>query len=65
MEWTNLAGRPELAPVKAGLARFMPTTNTPDAGPRANASGKDAGADKAAAKKARQAAKAKRAAGSN
>jgi arylsulfatase A-like enzyme len=65
MEWTNLAGKPELATVKAELARFMPTANTPDAGPRANAAGKNADVDKASAKKARQAAKARRAAGSN
>ncbi len=29
-EWTNLAGKPELAPVKADLARWMPTENKPD-----------------------------------
>jgi arylsulfatase A-like enzyme len=64
MEWTNLAGKSELAPIKAELARFIPRTNTPDAGPRANAAGDDDGpaVKKAAAKKARQAAKAKRAA---
>jgi arylsulfatase A-like enzyme len=67
MEWTNLAARPELAAVKAELARFLPATNAPDAGPR-DAGGNDDGADtaKAAKKKARQEAKAKRkAAGTN
>ena len=29
-EWTNLAGRPELASVKRELARVMPKTNAPD-----------------------------------
>jgi arylsulfatase A-like enzyme len=66
MEWTNLAARPELAAVKAELARFLPTTNAPDAGPR-NADGNGDGTDttKAAKKKARQEAKAKKAAGAN
>jgi arylsulfatase A-like enzyme len=60
MEWTNLAGKPELAPIKAELARFMPKINAPDAGP------KEGGGDvtKAAKKKARQQAKAKQAAAS-
>jgi arylsulfatase A-like enzyme len=29
-EWVNLAGKPELGPVKAELARWMPTENKPD-----------------------------------
>jgi arylsulfatase A-like enzyme len=55
MEWTNLAGKPELASVKKELARYLPTTNTPTPG------GDDNGVDeeKAARKKARQAARAK------
>ena len=28
-EWTNLAGRPEFAAVKAGLAKWLPRTDTP------------------------------------
>jgi len=28
-EWTNLAGRPEFAAVKAGLAKWLPKTDTP------------------------------------
>jgi iduronate 2-sulfatase len=55
MEWTNLAGKPELASVKTDLARYLPKTNTPDAGP------KEGGVDatKAAGKAARQQAKAR------
>ena len=34
MEWTNVAARPELAAVKAELARSLPATNAPDAGPK-------------------------------
>ncbi|HTK78579.1 MAG TPA: sulfatase-like hydrolase/transferase, partial [Gemmataceae bacterium] len=30
LEWTNLAARPELASVKAELAKAMPTKNTPE-----------------------------------
>jgi arylsulfatase A-like enzyme len=30
LEWTNLASKPELAPVKAELAKAMPTKNTPE-----------------------------------
>jgi len=29
-EWTNLAANPELGPVKADLARWMPKENKPD-----------------------------------
>lgn len=29
-EWANLAGKPDLGPVKADLARWMPTDNKPD-----------------------------------
>lgn len=74
MEWVNLAGKPEFAPIKADLARFMPKANTPDGGAKAaaaaagdgNGDGKETQADAAkAAKKARQAAKAKRAAAPN
>jgi len=60
MEWTNVAARPELAAVKAELARFLPATNAPDAGPRNGGAGADV--TKAAKKKARQEAKAKKAA---
>jgi len=31
MEWTNLAGRPELADVKKQLAAWLPKTNVPNA----------------------------------
>jgi len=31
LEWTNLAGKPELSPVKEQLAAFLPRTNSPDA----------------------------------
>ena len=31
MEWNNVANRPEHASVKADLARWLPTTNAPDA----------------------------------
>jgi arylsulfatase A-like enzyme len=61
MEWTNLAGKPGHESVKAELARFLPRTNTPDAGPRDSGDG-DADTTKAAKKKARQEAKAKKAA---
>jgi arylsulfatase A-like enzyme len=64
MEWTNRAARPELAAVKAELARFLPATNAPSAS--ASAGGDVADATKAAKKKARQEAKAKKkAAGAN
>ncbi|MBN1421091.1 MAG: sulfatase [Planctomycetes bacterium] len=44
-EWTNLAGKPEFAAVKADLAKFLPKANRP--GPAA----KPAGKKKAAGKK--------------
>ena len=50
MEWTNVAARPELAAVKAELARFLPATNAPDAGPKDAGDGADV--TKAAKKKA-------------
>ena len=28
-EWKNLAGNPELASIKADLAKYMPTVNAP------------------------------------
>ncbi len=62
MEWTNVAARPELAAVKAELARSMPRTNAPDAGPK-DGDGDGADVTKAAKKKARLEAKAKKAAG--
>ncbi len=31
LEWHNLAGKPELAEVKAGLAQWLPKTDAPDA----------------------------------
>jgi arylsulfatase A-like enzyme len=31
MEWTNLASKPELAPVKKDLTRWLPAVNAPDA----------------------------------
>jgi arylsulfatase A-like enzyme len=67
MEWTNVAARPELASVKAELARYLPAKNTPDAGPRNGGDGEGDGAalDKAAKKKARQEAKAKKKAAAN
>jgi arylsulfatase A-like enzyme len=54
MEWTNVAGKPELAPIKAELARYLPKTNARDAGGDEG----EAAAVKAARKKARQQAKA-------
>jgi arylsulfatase A-like enzyme len=57
MEWTNVAKKPELAPIKAELARSLPRTNAPDAGPRDGGGDEGADAEKAAAKKARRAAK--------
>ena len=62
MEWTNLAGKPELASVKAELARSLPRINAPSAGDDEQGAGADV--NKAAKKKARQAAKAKQAASS-
>jgi arylsulfatase A-like enzyme len=56
MEWTNVASRPELASVKAELARYLPRSNAPDAGPKDEA----VTPAKAAKKKARQEAKAKK-----
>jgi arylsulfatase A-like enzyme len=57
MEWANVAKKPELAPIKAELARYLPRTNAPDAGPRDGGDDEGADAEKAAAKKARRAAK--------
>jgi len=55
MEWTNLAGRPELARVKAELAQWLPKTNTPSARERPNARVKATAKKKAAPKAAKDA----------
>jgi arylsulfatase A-like enzyme len=66
LEWSNLAGKPEYAAIKAELAESLPKTNAPSAGAgKGKAQGDDAeDGPQAAKKKARQAAKAKKAAAS-
>ncbi|HSU65759.1 MAG TPA: sulfatase [Tepidisphaeraceae bacterium] len=40
-EWTNLANKPELAPVKADLAKLFPTTNHADLGRKGSKRGEE------------------------
>jgi len=40
-EWTNLAGRPEFAAVKASLAKWLPRTDASAAGRGGRKKGKD------------------------
>jgi len=42
-EWTNLAGKPELAAVKADLAKYLPKVNEPGPAAAAKAAGKKKG----------------------
>jgi arylsulfatase A-like enzyme len=57
LEWTNLAARPELAAVKAELARWLPQANAPDPGPGARAPNDARPAAKRAARRAQRAAR--------